>query len=64
MQATRYREKLSQVLEDARVVEKLSDAVHRHVQVHDDFVNKIGDLPLPKGLNVWIDPIGTISDSG
>ena len=51
-------------MEDARVVEKLSDAVHRHVQVHDDFVNKIGDLPLPKGLNVWIDPIGTISASG
>ncbi|KAL5253114.1 hypothetical protein ACHWQZ_G015770 [Mnemiopsis leidyi] len=55
--AQNTRKLLSQVLKDDSVVEKLSGAVHRNMEVHDDFLNKISGLQLPEELNVWIDPI-------
>ena len=39
-------------------MDKLSGAVHKHIDVHDDLVNKVAGLRLPDVLNVWIDPIG------
>ena len=45
-------------------MDKLSGAVHKHIDVHDDLVNKVAGLRLPDVLNVWIDPIGEESFRG
>ena len=45
-------------MNDQSIVDKLSRAVHKNLEVHDDFVNKVAGIRLPEVLNVWIDPIG------
>lgn len=51
------RNLLGKVIKDKSIVDKLSGAVHKHIDVHDDLVNKVAGLRLPDVLNVWIDPI-------
>jgi len=51
------RNLLGKVLNDQSVVEKLSRAVHKNLEVHDDLVNNVAGVRLPDRLDVWIDPI-------
>ena len=53
-----FSDTLRKVINDEEVIQKLSYAVHSNVEVHDDLLNQISNVILPKELNIWIDPIG------